>query len=82
MKRITELGIPIQHTEHFNGIFSEDIDAALAKHNMDRNEFSRLFGIQTIGVIDERGALYPHDVEAVLERMMSGRKTGTQALWD
>ena len=40
--------------------------------------FHELYGVQTC---HEEG-LYPHDVEAVLERMESGRCTGSQALWD
>lgn len=40
--------------------------------------FSDLYGCQTCG---ENGA-YPWDVEAVLERMESGKLTGTQLHWD
>ena len=46
-------------------------------------EFDGLFGVQTCPVLAELGqALYAWDVEAVLERMMSGRITGTQLFWD
>jgi hypothetical protein len=41
-------------------------------------KFNTMFGVQTCAV----EGLYPHDVEAVLERMVSGRITGTQAFWD
>lgn len=53
-------------------------------------EFDSLFGIQTCPVIeaetkkngDHAGCLYPWDAEAVLERMASGERTGSQLHWD
>lgn len=53
----------------------EEIDRVLP----DRvEEFSDLFGIQT-QCID---GMYQHDVEAVLQRMYSGKLTGSQLIWD
>lgn len=42
------------------------------------NRFDRLFGVQTVCA----QGLFAWDVEAVLERMASGRRTGSQLLWD
>jgi hypothetical protein len=44
--------------------------------------FSDLFGIQTNPMIDQGPALYAWDVEDVLERMSTGRRQGSQLLWD
>lgn len=55
-----------------------ELDAAMLKKGMDRELFSKLFGCQTAC---DKGP-YPYDVEAVLERMMSGKLTGTQLHWD
>jgi hypothetical protein len=40
--------------------------------------FCALYGVQTAAVEGP----YPHDVEAVLYRMRTGRKTGTQLFFD
>jgi len=42
------------------------------------DRFHKLFGVQTMSVYGP----YPHDTEAVLERMVSGKRTGTQLVWD
>jgi len=75
--RIDQLGIvitdnPIEHIEF------DALDKALKNSGIDRDKFSEYFGMQTCY---EKG-LYPWDVEPVLERMMSGKLTGTQLYWD
>ena len=60
----------------------KDLDAGLKKANLDAEKFSKLFGSQTCPVIDSKPCLYPWDVEAVLERMISGKLTGSQKDWD
>jgi hypothetical protein len=50
----------------------------LLNDGLDLEEYSELYGIQTQYV----DGPYPWDVEEVLERMMSGKLTGTQLLWD
>jgi len=75
--RLDQLGIvitesPIEHIEF------DILDKALNKNGINRDKFSELFGIQTCY---DKG-LYPWDVEPVLERMMSGKLTGTQLHWD
>jgi hypothetical protein len=54
------------------------LDKALKNSGIDRDKFSEYFGMQTC----HEGGLYPWDVEPVLERMMSGKLTGTQLYWD
>jgi hypothetical protein len=77
--RLTELGIPIHNTNPgFPGVNNEELDNALKNANLSVAQFSKLFGCQTFG----NNGLYPWDVEAVLERMMSGRLIGTQLNWD
>lgn len=79
--RIKALGIPI-----LNGnVLSSDVDDVLPKK--ERKIFSKLFGIQTCPMIkldngEEVCGLYAWDVEAVLERMKSGKLTGSQLFWD
>lgn len=77
--RLEELKIPIRKDRRGPaGVGSEDLDAGLRRAGLSLKTFAQLFGCQTAG---ENG-LYPWDVEAVLERMMSGKLTGTQLLWD
>ena len=44
--------------------------------------FNELFGVQTCPCIPGMDAVYAWDAEAVLERMLSGKLTGTQLTWD
>jgi hypothetical protein len=76
--RIQALGLTIHQTEHgASYIDREELRVAL-KTPQANEVFGEWFGIQTC--IME--GLYPHDVEAVLERMASGELTGTQLHWD
>ena len=54
-----------------------DLNVVLEKHNIGY-EFSKYYGIQTC--YSDGG--YVHDVEAVLERIKTGKRTGTQLFWD
>jgi hypothetical protein len=75
--RITQIGLAV-YEEPCAHVKWEEMDAALAAHRLDRKRFGELFGVQTVCAHGP----YSWDVEAVLERMMSGRRTGTQILWD
>ena len=79
--RIAQLGLTVYRNEypHLDPI---ELDIALLRAKLDVDKFWELFGVQTMILIDGRGCPYPCDVEAVLERMMSGRITGTQRYWD
>lgn len=44
--------------------------------------FGKLFGVQTCPMVDGEPGFYPWDAEAVIEVMISGKRTGTQAFWD
>lgn len=68
--RIAELGVTV-HREPVAHVKNEELNKALGDR---KKEFGRLFGIQTC-LID---GPYAWDVEAVLERMASGKLTGTQ----
>lgn len=75
--RIAELGIAVH--DHSAGGFSyvarDDLAAALG----DRwEDFCEHFGTQTCPI----GGLFAWDVEAVLERMVTGKLTGSQLDWD
>lgn len=76
-KRIEQIGCvvtesPIPHVKF------DDLNEAINKAGLDREKFSEYFGIQTC----HQDGLYPWDVESVLERMMSGKLTGTQLVMD
>ncbi len=72
--RIKELGVKV-HAEPVAHVLWADLRTALG----DRYEaFADLFGCQTCLMEGP----YAWDVEAVLERMASGRLTGTQAFPD
>ena len=75
--RLSQLGIkvsasPIPH------VTWKEIDVAVIRAGLNREEFQTYFAGQTCIT---QGA-YPYDVEAILERMMSGKLTGTQEYWD
>ena len=75
--RIAQLGMtviedPVQH------VTWADLDEKVIDGGLDREQFSDYFGVQTCHV----SGPYPWDVEAVLERMMGGKLTGTQKYWD
>lgn len=76
-KRIEQLGIQtdISHPS-IEGVHASELERVLTKSQLKK--FDELFGCQTCG---ENG-MYVYDVEAVLERMMSGKVTGTQLYWD
>ena len=63
---------PIEHISRSN------LQKCLEKAGLDQDKYAELYGIQTQYV----SGPYPWDVEAVLERMMSGKLTGTQLLMD
>ena len=76
---IRRLGIKV-YTEPCACVLSEDVEKALRPRQYAW--FCDLFGIQTCPVIPEGSAMYAWDVEDVLERMSTGRKHGSQLLWD
>jgi len=77
--RINQLGLTIHESDNsYPGVNNAELNAALKKHGLDPDLFSEFFGVQTCGA----NGLYPWDVESVLTRMMTGRLTGTQLLWD
>ena len=77
--RLKELHIPVRKNQHDTPyVLWEDVHRAMVAHHMRGETFSELYGCQT--QIGE--GPYPHDVEAVLERMMSRRRTGTQLIMD
>lgn len=69
---VTIVNEPVAHIKRAN------LHDCLLNHGLDLEEYSELYGVQTQS---EYGP-YPWDVEAVLERMMSGKLTGTQLLMD
>ncbi len=72
--RIKQLGVTV-HTEPLSHVKRDELKAALGKF---ADTFYELFGCQTC-LMD---GPYAWDVEAVLERMASGRVTGTQLFPD
>ena len=76
--RISELGLTIvtKCPNSIPGINGQELAQKLGKKKT--KIFSDLFGCQTCG----GNGMYVYDVEAVLERMMSGKLKGTQLFWD
>lgn len=72
--RITALGVTV-YSKPLAHVKWAELKKALGKQH---KKFTNLFGCQTCCV----DGPYPYDVEAVLERMASGRLTGTQAFMD
>ena len=82
--RIKQLGIPVYRycgagkATPLLYVRDTDLTEGLTRNGLDAKTFNSLFGCQTAC---DRG-VYPCDVEAVLERMLSGKKTGTQLVMD
>jgi len=74
--RIYELGLEVE-LEPIAHVPSKMLGLALKKAKIAK-KFSELFGIQTRYIAGP----YPWDVEAVLERIASGKLTGSQLDWD
>ena len=82
--RCRELGIPV-HEEVLEHVLPLELNRAVGEKLGGPGgvkKFHQMFGIQTGAVIGGKAALYAWEVEAVLERMMSGRLTGSQKHWD
>jgi len=76
-KRCREIGVTIIQ-EPMNHVNRNNLHECLMKAGMSPELYSKLYGVQTQYI----GGPYAWDVEAVLERMMSGKLTGTQLLMD
>lgn len=77
--RLTKLAVTIHpNPDH---VLCVDLKARLSE--LDSKRFDELFGVQT-GHVTNKGetALFASDAEAVLERMASGKRTGSQLIWD
>ena len=61
-------------------VLTADIAKAIGGEEMKR--FIHFFGVQTCPAVKGGAAVYPWDAEAVLERLRTGRLTGTQKDWD
>lgn len=73
---LERLGVAIHERDGIRYIHWDDLKKVLTEKQLER--FNKLFGIQTCFV----DGPYAHDVEAVLERMFTGKLTGTQRDWD
>ena len=69
-------GIPVLKCDGYSYVCPSDLESALS--DKEYSVFLRLFGVQTCS----EGGPYAWDVEAVLERMDSGKRTGSQLIWD
>ena len=72
---IVKLGIPI--TKDGNVKF-KDLRNGLKRHKLSAKIFDNYFGVQTAS----GEGPYADDVEAVLNRMINKKLTGTQLFWD
>lgn len=70
---LTKLGITIR-TDPVPHVTRRDLLNGLVKAKLSQDTFHKFFGCQTCYAAGP----YPWDVEAVLQRMMNGRLTGTQ----
>jgi hypothetical protein len=75
--RCKQIGVSvIEHPIHH--VNRQELNECLVKAGLNPETYSELYGVQT-QILE---GPYAWDVEAVLERMMSGKLTGTQLLWD
>ncbi len=73
--RLEELKVEV-HQDPLQYVKREDLKEALGKRKF--KQLMRMIGVCTCPI----NGLYPSDVESALERMESGRLTGTQLDWD
>ena len=64
--KITKLGLKI-YSEPIGHVLSEELTAAMSKS--DKKKFSELFGVRTCISVGQKVALYPWDVENILQEM-------------
>lgn len=76
--RLDQLGVEVHKYLDCSYVDGTELATALMLNKINVAQFHEYFGVQTCC---EKGP-YPWDVEAVLERMMSGRLTGTQLIMD
>lgn len=81
---LKKLTVSVRHTASGLGyVNADELHAKLGDEKA--RQFSDMFGVQTCPIVpgDELcPVLYPWDAEAVLERMESGRLTGSQKHWN
>jgi hypothetical protein len=75
-KRIDESGLEV-HNNGMDYVKREDLKKLLKKRGWTRL-FGKYYGIQTSCMLGP----YAHDVEAVLERIISGELKGSQLMMD
>jgi len=75
--RIAALGLVVHTEDGCAYVKRADLIEALRKKGWLKR-YSELYGVQTQSVHGP----YPHDCEAVLERLATGKRVGTQLLWD
>lgn len=81
---LTKLGVPVVETDSFTYVDTKLVHEALEKKVVGASDqFSALFGVQTCPVVTGvRCAVYAWDAEAVVHRIATGERTGTQLFWD
>jgi hypothetical protein len=77
--RLEKLGIKI-HVSPVQHVLFADLESKL--NTAQQEELNQRMNGQTCPVVEAGAAAYPWDVEAILERMASGKLTGSQLLWD
>jgi len=85
--RIKELDIALIKCHGFTAVKAEDVHEKIGwvLGEKSKKQFDTMFGCQTCPVLpDGSFGMFAWDTEDVLERMISGRKQGTQssAGWD
>lgn len=80
---LTQIGAKIYYDKPIPYLDGKEFVKLLRKKKISIKKFNEYFGSQTCFALDNGNAgLYVYDVEAVLERMKTGRLIGTQKLWD
>lgn len=84
--RLDEIGVEVHDEQSFCWVDPERVKSACKSRGLNHEKFCELFGVQTCPIIQSGDgylhALYAWDAEAVLERMISGKLTGSQLDWD
>lgn len=75
--RCAQLGLVVKSTPSFDYVERKHLASVLRKKRIVR-KYAKFFGIQT----QYLDGPFAHDVEPVLERILSGKLTGTQLYYD
>jgi hypothetical protein len=75
---LEKLGIKVYSPEKDSYVLWDDVNKVIKDKNIDKKMFADFYGVQTQGAYGP----FPYDIEAVFQRIINNKLTGTQLFWD